>query len=644
MHRTVQRLMRERLGDEQAVWADAAVRFVLAAFPPDPSDIRVKDTCSELLPHASAALDLARALESDPVARATLQDRVGVYLHTRAQFADAKEALEHAFDLFAEARGFEARETATAENHLGSLMRELGDYDSAQKHHISALKVHRISSGPESIDVARDNLELARTLTDRGDLPAAKHAFEEALGGFGDASADTYRAIADCHVGLFVVAARSGNFLRGKRHLEHVGSVYDEFQPGHPEAAFFRFIHERFFGDAGRAPTGQLEAVVELAEETYGKRHPEVAEWTRWLADDHLSRGEIDAASAAYDRALAVDRAAYGENHLKVGRDLFSAFAVFAAKGDADEARGSLEGARAIFDQAAVPDIAFARFEDALGSLAVIPAAVAQMKHVCEITFDLCGDEDPLTASALGHLAAELEEAGELDDAQSFAIASLDRLAMHYGPDHDRVAHGYGLLGSIQFKSNDLDGARKSYEHARTILEAAQNPNQLELTKILTGLYPILAASDDRRALAAAGATSTAGKDEEAGLKTAPEVEPEAPAVLERAIAVAEETAAVAPLIELCDEALHPAGRFEDEDGILSKVLTAHRGHVRALARTRVCDPHSARPPACRPLGLPAGTGVLRSRACNRRERKHVAVAARGVSRPPNEASVRRCT
>ena len=86
------RSLRRRYRDEEL--DEAAVQIVNDAFPSDSDDVRTWAVCARLLPHALAAAEHAEALQVVSEATGRLLNQAGLYLKGRAEFAEAKVALE----------------------------------------------------------------------------------------------------------------------------------------------------------------------------------------------------------------------------------------------------------------------------------------------------------------------------------------------------------------------------------------------------------------------------------------------------------------------------------------------------------------------------------------------------------------------
>jgi tetratricopeptide (TPR) repeat protein len=111
---------------------------------------------------------------------------------------------------------------------------------------------------------------------------------------------------------------------------------------------------------AGRAELAAARASFERAlaieEAAYGPDHPDVARSLNNLGNALRSLGELPEAHTHFQRALTIYEAAYGPDHPEVARTLGNLGPVLAELGELAEARAQLERALAIFETAYGPN------------------------------------------------------------------------------------------------------------------------------------------------------------------------------------------------------------------------------------------------------------------------------------------------
>ena len=209
----------------------------------------------------------------------------------------------------------------------------------------------------------------------------------------------------------------------------------------------------------GRAQSPQARAVYERAlaidEAAYGQEHPTVGIRVSNLGSVLQDLGDLEGARAHYERALAIDEAAYGPNHPEVATDVNNLGSVLQGLGD-------LEGARAHSERA----------------LAIDEAAY--------------GQDHPTVAIRVNNLGGVLRDFGDLKGAKARFERALAIDEAAYGRDHPKVAIRVNNLGSVLRDLGDLKGAKACFERALAIDEAARGPNHPSVAIRVNNLGSVL--------------------------------------------------------------------------------------------------------------------------------------------------------
>jgi Tfp pilus assembly protein PilF len=155
-----------------------------------------------------------------------------------------------------------------------------------------------------------------------------------------------------------------------------------------------------------------------------------------WHLDDVA---DYAGARAAYERALAIDEAAFGPQHPNVATDVNNLGWVLKALGD-------LAGARAAYERA---------------------LAIDQRTY---------GSQHPNVARDVNNLGSVLQALGDLAGARAAYERALAIDQRTYGSQHPNVAIRVNNLGSVLQALGDLAGARAALERALAIFEAFDDP------------------------------------------------------------------------------------------------------------------------------------------------------------------------
>jgi tetratricopeptide (TPR) repeat protein len=310
LHRLVAVITRDRLDDEQQmVWCNAAVRFLAGSFSFDSSDVRSWQKCEEWLPHVLEATAHAERLNTSPDESAQLLNDAGRYLLKRAQFTEAKAALERAQRICRHRYGDEHPRMSAIVNNLGRVQQELGDASAAMESFQQAMSIDAAAYGAEHPHVAEVGNNYGISLQRQGESELARQQFQRA--------AEVYEA-------------RNGPYAPKLAHiLNNLG--YALKSTGDIEGARVQFL---------RALT--------IAENTVGEDHPTTARVLYNIASLHRAAGHFSLALEHLERSLAIDTAALGPNHPEAAKDCTALADVLTLMGDPQAAAGYRERAERI--------------------------------------------------------------------------------------------------------------------------------------------------------------------------------------------------------------------------------------------------------------------------------------------------------
>jgi tetratricopeptide (TPR) repeat protein len=182
IHRLVQAVIRHTMDDaDSKQWAGVAVHVVNASFPQESNDVQTWPICAPLLPHASAALFYAEAVQFASKETARLLNQIGLYLEARAEYPQAKRMHERALAIDEAAFGLNHPRVAIRLNNLGSVLESQGDLAGAKALFERALAIDEAALGPNDPKVAIRLNNLAGVLESQGDLASAKAFYERSL-------------------------------------------------------------------------------------------------------------------------------------------------------------------------------------------------------------------------------------------------------------------------------------------------------------------------------------------------------------------------------------------------------------------------------------------------------------------------------
>ena len=181
VHRLLQTVVRQRLrSDTLARRAMEALNVVNRAFPFDADDVTTWHQAEPFYPHARSAIERVITADRPEEPTGRLLNQCGLYLHARAEFAEARVCFELALRIDETAFGPEPPNVATVVSNLGLVLRALGDLAGAKECYERAQRINEVAFGSNHPEVATDVNNLGSVLQALGDLAGAKECYERA--------------------------------------------------------------------------------------------------------------------------------------------------------------------------------------------------------------------------------------------------------------------------------------------------------------------------------------------------------------------------------------------------------------------------------------------------------------------------------
>ena len=221
-----------------------------------------------------------------------------------------------------------------------------------------------------------------------------------------------------------------------------------------------------------------FERALAIDEAAYGPDHPEVAIDVNNLGGVLRERGDLAGAAAAFERALAIDEAAYGPDHPEVAIRVNNLGGVLRARGDLAGAAAAFERALTIDEAAYGPDhpkvaIRVNNLGEVLRARGDLAGAAAAIERALTIDEAAYGPDHPNVAIRVNNLGLVLQARGDLAGAAAAFERALTIDEAAYGPDHPNVAIRVNNLGGVLRERGDLAGAAAAFEGALLIFEGA---------------------------------------------------------------------------------------------------------------------------------------------------------------------------
>jgi tetratricopeptide (TPR) repeat protein len=320
MHRLAQAVIVAHLGDAERRRRTAdAVELVNGLFPWEGDQPEQWPVSAQLLPHAQALLDHARAaqLSSQPLAR--LLSCIGIYLWGRG--LDLRLAVEMHEQALAMYRGLhqgDHSDVATSLASLGIALRERGEHGRARELHEQALAMYQRLYEGDNPFVASGLNNLAGALHMAGEHERAQELDERALAMHQRLHEGDHPHVATSLNNLAAALRQAGEHERARELHEQALAMYQRlFRGDHPYVA----VSMSHVGIA-LAQAEEHERARELHEQAlamyqrlYQGDHPQVAVSMSHVGVALAKAGEHERARELHEQALAMYQRLYPGDH-----------------------------------------------------------------------------------------------------------------------------------------------------------------------------------------------------------------------------------------------------------------------------------------------------------------------------------------
>ncbi|HEX9987019.1 MAG TPA: FxSxx-COOH system tetratricopeptide repeat protein [Chloroflexia bacterium] len=355
VHRLVQAVVRDGLEEsESKIWAEAAVDVVDKGFLYDSDNVRTWAECARLLSHALSATGHIELLEVATESAGRLLNQVGNYLGGRAQYVEAKNALERSLLIIRKVYGVGHFNFTSTLNSLGVVLKDLGDLEGAKAHYEQALAIDEKTFGHDHPKVAISVSNLCAVLLDLRDLEGARAYCKRALAIDEKTFGHDHPTVAGDVNNLGMVLKGLRDLEGAKAHLERALSIYEKaFGPDHPKVATCANnlgMVLKSLGDLEGAKA-HYERALAIDETAFGPDHPDVAIDVNNLGGVLWDLGDLEGAKAHYERALAIDETAFGPDHPTIAIRVNNLGSLLQELGDLEGAKAHLERAFQLFRQ-----------------------------------------------------------------------------------------------------------------------------------------------------------------------------------------------------------------------------------------------------------------------------------------------------
>ena len=173
VHRVVQQILRDRIGNDTARWVKHSAELLNAVLPDAPGDVRAWKRWEPLRPHVAAAIEHAdQAGIAHPTSR--LMNQLAQLLYAKALYPQAEPLMRRSLAIDEATYGPDDPEVATRPSNLAGLMLATNRLAPAEPLLRRALAIDEAHYGPDNPEVAIDLNNLTQLLMDTDRLGEAE--------------------------------------------------------------------------------------------------------------------------------------------------------------------------------------------------------------------------------------------------------------------------------------------------------------------------------------------------------------------------------------------------------------------------------------------------------------------------------------
>jgi tetratricopeptide (TPR) repeat protein/nucleoside phosphorylase len=353
MHRLVQAVLKDAMDEAtQQEWVQRAILAVNEAFPA--VEFTTWQQYERCLPHALACAELTKPGNPLLLEVASLQNRIGWYLHDRGRYSEAESWYMRALAIREEQLGLEHPSTANSINNLAVLYRAQGKYEQAEQLCLRALSICEREWGSEHPNTANSINNLAVLYDEQGKYERTEHLYQQALSIREERLGPEHPSTAISLNDLAVFYDVQGKYEQAEPlHVRAQLIRERQLGPEHPSTAQSLNNLAHLYHQQEKYEQAEQLYVQALAirEEQLGPQHPHTAQSLNNLAALYYTRGNYEQAESLYSRALSICEQQLGVSHPHTAQSLNNLAALYYTRGNYEQAESLYSRALSICKQ-----------------------------------------------------------------------------------------------------------------------------------------------------------------------------------------------------------------------------------------------------------------------------------------------------
>lgn len=459
--------------EAEARTAKETTRFLVDLFKiSDPSEARGNTvTAREMLDKGAARVD--SELSKVPAIQATLMDTLGTVYMGLGLYDQARPLLERAVTTRRTLQAAAPGDLSDSLGHQGELLYRVADYASAEKDYRDAISIE--SANPKDPDsqarLANALYGLGKLLQAQGQYAEAERDLREALRLqqhiFGTHDPRVATTLKD----LARELSDSGDLNAAIPLMRSAVAMQRELRGGMPYPDLAEVLNDMGVllwrhGDLDEAEKFYRESLA-MNRKLLGDKHPEIANGLENVAMSLQDKGDLAGAEDMYRQSLTMRRELLGENHPEVAQTLMNLASLQYDRGNTGEAIANMREVLSIYRKVYPPDHPeTARVLNALGFRLMIAREIDEadrdLAEGLAMRLRLFDANSPDVASSLSNMALLRVEERRFAEALELAQRAKGIYTKALSADHWRTAiagtaEGAALTGLKRYPEADGD-------------------------------------------------------------------------------------------------------------------------------------------------------------------------------------------
>ncbi|CAF4193395.1 unnamed protein product [Didymodactylos carnosus] len=380
---------------------------------------------------------------------------------------------------------------ALANNNLGTVYGNQGDYEKALKYYEKSLEIKLISLPPNHPDIARTYNNIGLVYGTQADYEKALKYYEKSLEISLISLPTNHPSTATRYNNIALVFDSQGDYDKALKYYEKDLEIsLISLPPNHQDIARTYNNIGLVYGNQGdyEKALKYYEKSLEISLISLPSKHPDIARTYNNIGSVYDSQGDYEKALKYYEKDLEISLISLPTNHPDIARTYNNIGLVYGNQGDYEKALKSYDKSleiRLIGLPPYHPSTAttFNNIGSVYDSQGDYEKALKSYEKSLQIRFTALPPNHPDIARTYNNIGLVYGNQGDYEKALRYYEKSLEISLILLAPNHPSIASTYNNFGSVYDSQGDYEKALKSYEKSLQIRFTALPPNHPDIAR-----------------------------------------------------------------------------------------------------------------------------------------------------------------